>query len=198
MKLNQTERTLVTSKARQSLQTNIESRLLMRLFADGVPLVENALEIGCGGGQGVQFLRQRLGASTITAVDLDKDMLSLARERLGKVSWATFIEADVCKLPFDNGAFDMVAEFAMLHHVPDWQGGINEIARVIKPGGHFLFWDLYRAAIVNPLSKRLFDHPLENRFNHGELLTELEKNGLKVIKSSSVPGLFGMGLCRKG
>ncbi|WP_372872074.1 class I SAM-dependent methyltransferase [Shewanella sp.] len=194
MKLNQTERAVVTSKGRAWLQTSLEAKLLLSLFSEGLPDVEDALEIGCGGGLGVSFLRERLGASNVTAMDLDGQMLAISAVRWQHAPWAHFAEADACFMPFADQRFDLVAEFAVFHHIPRWQDALAEVARVLRPGGQFLFWDLYRAAICNPISKRLFEHPMENRFNHREFVGVTRELGLRPIACRELLGLAGMGL----
>jgi ubiquinone/menaquinone biosynthesis C-methylase UbiE len=44
-------------------------------------------------------------------------------------------QADVQRLPFDDGAFDLVVANYMLYHVTDLPRGLNEIVRVLRPGG---------------------------------------------------------------
>ncbi len=194
MKLNQTERAVVTSKGRAWLQTSVEARLLLSLFRQGLPVVDDSLEIGCGGGLGMQFLKERLGAQNVTAMDLDAQMLAISAARWQQAPWAHFTEADACNMPFADRRFDLVAEFAVFHHIPRWQDALAEVARVLRPGGQFLFWDLYRAAICNPISRRLFEHPMENRFNHQEFLGVIRELGLSAVSARELPGLAGMGL----
>ncbi|MBK7975511.1 MAG: methyltransferase domain-containing protein [Deltaproteobacteria bacterium] len=50
--------------------------------------------------------------------------------------------ADAERLPFEDARFDAAVEFGILHHVPGWRTALVELARVLKPGGHFWFEDL--------------------------------------------------------
>ncbi|ABM00240.1 class I SAM-dependent methyltransferase [Shewanella amazonensis] len=197
MKLNQNEKAVVTSKGRAWIQSTLEARLLQSLFPKDLPVLERALEIGCGSGNGMEFLKHRLNARQVIAMDLDEEMLALSAKRWQGNDWAFFTEANACQMPFDETAFDLVVEFAVFHHVPDWQGALAEVARVLKPGGYFLYWDLYRFAICNPISRRLFEHPMENRFSHREFTAELERLGLECRQSRELPAMAGMGLFQK-
>ncbi|MCL2918708.1 class I SAM-dependent methyltransferase [Shewanella litorisediminis] len=197
MKLNQNEKAVVTSKGRAWIQSTFEARLLQSLFDNELPKLERTLEIGCGSGNGMQFLKHRLDAQQVVAMDLDEEMLVLSAARWSGADWAFFTEANASQMPFGEGVFDLVAEFAVLHHVPDWQSALAEVARVLKPGGYFLYWDLYRFAICNPISRRLFEHPMENRFSHSEFTAELGKLGLVCLQSRQFPAIAGMGLFKK-
>lgn len=50
------------------------------------------------------------------------------------------------RLPFADGAFDGVFAFYVLHHVGEYGPALQEVARVLRPGGVFLFVDLIRPA----------------------------------------------------
>lgn len=45
-------------------------------------------------------------------------------------------------LPYAAGSFDVVTSYLMLHHVIDWRDALNEAARVLRPGGMFVGYDL--------------------------------------------------------
>lgn len=197
MKLNNLERMVVKSPLRHWVQRSIEQPLLLHLFDGNIPPVKSALEIGCGFGQGIGLIRNGFGASHITAVDLDDEMLSYTAKRYAEVDWLNVMQADATRLPFADGQFDLVCDFAVFHHVPDWQAAVAEVFRVLKPGGSFVIEELYRAAICNPLSKRLFEHPQTNRFNHAELKQCLLACGFSVPKARQVPALAGITLAVK-
>ncbi|HVH55270.1 MAG TPA: class I SAM-dependent methyltransferase [Vicinamibacterales bacterium] len=95
---------------------------------------ERVLEIGGGlGTDGRQFARH--GARYIDA-DLSRNSLTLAREgfRLERLPGG-FTEADAENLPFLSESFDVVYSHGVLHHTPDTQRAINEVHRLLKPGG---------------------------------------------------------------
>jgi SAM-dependent methyltransferase len=103
------------------------------------------LEVGCGPGHLSMRLARRSGAA-VTGLDLDPAMVARARARAavapGDGRVPEFVVGDVASLPFDDAAFDVVVSTFSLHHWSEPRRGIEEIARVLKPGGRVLIWDL--------------------------------------------------------
>ena len=98
------------------------------------------LEIGCGQGVSTQLLLDTYGAEQVVAVDLDPAMVGRALRRLSAYgpNRVDIRVGDTTQLEFADASFDAVVDFAALHHVPDWQAALDEIARVLKPGGRSL------------------------------------------------------------
>jgi ubiquinone/menaquinone biosynthesis C-methylase UbiE len=72
-------------------------------------------------------------------------MLEAARIRAGSDGFrATFMEGSAEKLPFADGAFDVVAAITVLCFISDAAGAIREMARVLKPGGRLVNGELGR------------------------------------------------------
>ncbi|MCS6154737.1 class I SAM-dependent methyltransferase [Shewanella baltica] len=201
MKLNPFEKKLVQHPIRFWLQNHVEAPLLTSMMPKPMARCERALEIGCGFGNGIQLIREHFGAGHITAVDIDPEMVAAAQSRWQArpqgLKGLSFSVADASRLPFADGEFDMVFDFAVFHHIPDWQAAIKDVARVLKPNGYFVIEDLYRAAICNPLSRRLFEHPQQNRFNHRELLLVLRQAGFEIVCDRNALDLAGMVLAQK-
>jgi SAM-dependent methyltransferase len=102
--------------------------------------VENILDIGSGAGQVLSHLiRYSNAATNITGVDISLMMLSRAQKRL-KNNRPRFVLGDLAQLPFANQAFDCVTCCYVLEHVPDARRGLEEIVRVLKPGGRVLLF----------------------------------------------------------
>jgi trans-aconitate methyltransferase len=92
---------------------------------------EAILDLGCGDGQ----LTQRLAgmAASVQGVDASTDMVAAARGR-GVNAQVGIAEA----LPFGDSTFDAVFSNAALHWVRDQNAMLNEVHRVLKPGGRFV------------------------------------------------------------
>ncbi len=88
------------------------------------------LDVGCGSG-GVLGLLQRYGQ----AVGLDpyRTPLRLAADR----GFRHLVRGDGVSLPFADGAFDLVTSLDVIEHIADDHAAATEIARVLRPGGHF-------------------------------------------------------------
>ena len=84
----------------------------------------------------------------ITTTDVDPRMVRAARRRLDGLGGAEARVADATALPFQDGSFDRVTSFLMLHHVIDWQGALREASRVLRPGGVLVGYDLTRSALA--------------------------------------------------
>jgi ubiquinone/menaquinone biosynthesis C-methylase UbiE len=144
------------------------------------------LDIGCGPGECVAGEIEDFGARRVTAIDFDPKMIHRASARLARYgNQVTVVEGDVTNLPYPNEAFDAVFNFAVLHHVPDWRAGLNEIARVLKVGGR-LFSQDHDVANHDWLSRHLFLHP-PARFTNVEFLDQLASAGLGPIEIEDRP-----------
>jgi ubiquinone/menaquinone biosynthesis methyltransferase len=110
----------------------------------GVREGERALDLAAGTGD-IAFAVANRGARTV-ALDLTHRMLQLAQLRqrdAGGVA-VTFVTGDMADLPVRTGSFDLVTTGYGLRNVPDLNAAIDEIARVLKPGGRLLSLDFNR------------------------------------------------------
>jgi SAM-dependent methyltransferase len=104
-----------------------------------LPTGARVLEVGCGPGRFWERAADRVPADLdILLTDLSPGMVEEAVQRVRSVGRWRAVRgepADVCALPFDDGAFDVVLAMHMLYHATDPQVAIGEIARVLRPGG---------------------------------------------------------------
>lgn len=150
------------------------------------------LEIGVGAGTDhVNWLRA--GARAI-GIDLTAAGVRLTRERAALEGLrANAFVADAEALPFRNAAFDMVYSYGVLHHTPDTRRAIQEVHRILKPGGvakvmiyhrpsivGFLLWTYYCAGRLQP-----WRSPTWAVFHH------LESPGTKAFTVGEASQLFG-------
>jgi ubiquinone/menaquinone biosynthesis C-methylase UbiE len=98
---------------------------------------KTVLEIGVGAG--ADFQNWCKHASHATGVDLTGAAVALTRERLELNSVPpesyTLRTADAESLPFEDGSFDIIYSWGVLHHTPDTERAFREVFRVLKPGG---------------------------------------------------------------
>jgi SAM-dependent methyltransferase len=89
------------------------------------------LDLGCGDGFFAQTVFGRLDAG----IDMDEGEVGRAIRR-GTYDQALI--ADATKMPFKNGSFNTVISNCVMEHIPDIDGVLSEVNRVLKPGGRLL------------------------------------------------------------
>jgi ubiquinone/menaquinone biosynthesis C-methylase UbiE/DNA-binding HxlR family transcriptional regulator len=99
-----------------------------------------AADIGAGTGFMAQGLAPRV--RHVHLVDGSGKMLEIARRNLAGVENASFHEADGLKLPFADEELDVAFANMYLHHCPDPLAAIQEMTRVLKPGGRLVITDM--------------------------------------------------------
>jgi ubiquinone/menaquinone biosynthesis C-methylase UbiE len=186
MRLNRVEYALMNNPVRAAIQRRLEAKRLLELggaMDGGV-----ALETGCGRGVGVEIILDTFGARRVHAFDLDPRMVALARHRMkGRGEQVRIWTGDVTAIPVPDNTYDAVFDFGIIHHVPNWQAGLAEIRRVLRPGGRLYAEEVFESFISHPLWRRLLTHPQSHvRFREG-----LAGCGLKPIASRLLWGDFG-------
>jgi SAM-dependent methyltransferase len=98
---------------------------------------EVLLEIGCG--LGTDLLQFARGGAHVTGVDLTPHSIELVKRRFAMENLSVDARvADAENLPFADNSFDVVYSFGVLHHTPNTQKAIEEVHRVLKPGGKII------------------------------------------------------------
>lgn len=96
-------------------------------------LAEPVLDLGCAEGKIASCLFDN---AAIFGLDNSWDLLS-ARQK--DATYKGRVLGDACRLPYKNGAFSSVFSNCVIEHIPDLDGLLREISRVLRPGGIFLF-----------------------------------------------------------
>ncbi|HHW84206.1 MAG TPA: class I SAM-dependent methyltransferase [Actinomycetales bacterium] len=99
----------------------------------------DVLEVGCGAAQGSRWVAARGGRAT--GVDLSPGMLRAAHDGVASSGLdVTLVEADARSLPFPPRSFDLAfTAFGAIPFVPDPERIFAEVARVLRPGGRWVF-----------------------------------------------------------
>lgn len=142
------------------------------------------LEIGCGTGL---FTRKFYSATKadITAIDISEELLTEARKLLPEAAFKT---DDAMKMSFQNDTFDVVFGSSVLHHL-EFVSALNEIYRVLKPGGRMIFAE---PNMINPqifiqknipfIKKWLGDSPDETAIVRWTFSKLMMSKGFKQVK----------------
>ncbi|HET9481099.1 MAG TPA: bifunctional demethylmenaquinone methyltransferase/2-methoxy-6-polyprenyl-1,4-benzoquinol methylase UbiE [Candidatus Polarisedimenticolia bacterium] len=90
---------------------------------------EVAADLCCGTGDLALTLAE--SGATVVGADFSREMLSLA----GRKGLARLAEADCLSLPFKDASFDLVTVAFGVRNLADLRGGLNEMLRILRPGG---------------------------------------------------------------
>ena len=95
------------------------------------------LDLGCGYGWHCIYALEH-GAAAVTGVDISEKMLAVARKETGAGN-VSYIHAAMEDVDFPDGSFDVVLSSLALHYVEDYVGVVQNVHRMLRPGGVFLF-----------------------------------------------------------
>ena len=138
----------------------LRDKVLSKLAINGS---ESILDIGCGRGLLLIELAKKIPQGKATGVDLwlgnleykNSPQMVLDNASVEGVSnRIEVITADALALPFNNNSFDMVTTSLMMHHLTDIYKALNEMVRVLKPGGTLVIADVNSKRYV-PILKSL-------------------------------------------
>jgi ubiquinone/menaquinone biosynthesis C-methylase UbiE len=103
------------------------------------------LDVATGNGNFVSFLLEGLPAfDEIVAIDTSEKAGTTFTDTFKDQPHVRFEKMDAAKMDFPKASFDIVCISNSLHHMLDPQPVLEEMKRVIKPGGHFLVTEMYR------------------------------------------------------
>jgi SAM-dependent methyltransferase len=145
---------------------------ILPMAAEHLAGAERVLDVGCGEGQ-ISRLALAGGAGLAIGVDPTWAQVDEAAKRGGG---AHYSRAGAGALPFHDGAFDAVVACLVFEHIRDVDDAIAEVARVLVPGGRFLFF-LNHPLLQTPNSGWIDDQildPPEQYWRIGEYLVEDE------------------------
>jgi SAM-dependent methyltransferase len=103
-------------------------------------LGKEVLEVSCGHGGGASWISRSMQPASYTGLDLNPTGIEFC-QRHHHVPGLTFKQGDAQNLPFPDQSFDAVINVEASHCYPDFSGFLSEVARVLRPGGYFLYAD---------------------------------------------------------
>lgn len=150
------------------------------LFQNYCSRKSNILDIGCGAGRTTIGL-YKIGYTNITGVDISENMIMRAKKNAKDIC---FIQADVLNLPMYDESFDVAFfSFNGLMLIPEYEirkQAVDEISRVLKPGGLFIF------------STPFLDNKLNGEFWKTRLaeILDIRKAGDLLIEDNGVNNIY--------
>lgn len=132
-------------------EKNRYSIQLYHLVATGVDITgKNILEVGCGRGGGLSYINRYLSPKSVTGIDLNKKAINFCNKKYSDEQ-IKFLQANAQKLIFQDNTFDVIINIESAHRYSQIELFVDEVYRVLKPGGFFLFADFGDNKEINKL-----------------------------------------------
>jgi len=141
------------------------------------------LDVGCGTGELLRRLRAKYPAAPLAGLDPVPQMLAMARSKLSGSEDLRVGYAD--SLPWQAGSFDVVVSCNMFHYITHPIEALQEMARVLRPGGAIVLTDWcddYIACRVCNLYLRLTNRAFYKTYRQAECLELLHRAGFRNVK----------------
>ena len=145
---------------------------------------KKVLEVSCGHGGGASYLVRTLGPASYTGLDLNSAGVNSCRKR-HQLLGLDFVQGNAENLPFPDQSFDAVINIEASHCYPRFPRFLAEVARVLRPGGHFLYADFREGDGIAKWDEELGDAPMRlmsERDIHEQVARAVEKNVPRLLK----------------
>jgi ubiquinone/menaquinone biosynthesis C-methylase UbiE len=145
---------------------------------------KKVLEVSCGHGGGASYLVRTLGPASYTGLDLNSAGVDSCRKR-HQLPGLDFVQGNAENLPFPDQSFDAVINIEASHCYPQFPRFLAEVARVLRPGGHFLYADVRVDGGVAKWNEELGDAPMRlmsERVINEEVARAVAKNVPQLLK----------------
>ncbi len=155
---------------------------------------KKVLEVSCGHGGGASYLMRTLHPASYTGLDLNTVGIKFCRKR-HNLPGLDFVQGNAESLPFPDQSFDAVINVEAAIHYQDFDRFLAEVARVLRPGGHFLYADFRDAEVVAAWEATLVNAPmrlLSKQVINAEVMRGLEKNRLLDQITRRLPNIASL------
>lgn len=121
---------------------------------------KRVLEVSCGHGGGAAYLMRTQHPASYTGLDLNPIGLDFCRKK-HQLPGLDFVHGSAEKLPFGDQSFDAVINIEASHCYAQFPQFLTEVARVLRPGGHFLYADARKSRDIAEWERQLADAPIQ-------------------------------------
>jgi len=147
---------------------------------------KRVLEVSCGRGGGASYLVRTLRPASYTGLDLNPNGIAFCQKR-HNLPGLNFVEGNAEDLPFDDQSFDAVLNVEASHLYLQFPRFLAEVARVLRPGGDFLYADVRPRARIGGWDAALAEAPMRmisQRVINAEVMRGIEasqQNPLAIL-----------------
>ena len=165
---------------------------LDRLIPDRQPSYAVVADVGCGSGKSLKKLNDRFAPQRLIGMDIDPDMLAVSAQEAERSGVkAEFINCSSSRLTLENNSVDLLFCHQTFHHLIYQERAIQELFRVLKPGGVLLFAESTKRYIHSWIIRLLFRHPMKVQKTAPEYLQLVRSAGFDVPQEAiSYPYLW--------
>lgn len=122
---------------------------------------ESVLSVGCGPGFETTALAERIGdEGSVTGIDVNEKVLAAANDRCDDLPQVSFKQGDITDLPVTDESYDVVIAKQVLSEVSDPKAALDELFRVVNPGG--------RVAVTGGDRRTHVKHTPTDRMQHAD------------------------------
>jgi ubiquinone/menaquinone biosynthesis C-methylase UbiE len=165
----------------------IHRRMIRLILNSDIKDPFKILDVGCGTGRLLRTISKIWPNAQLTGIDLSETMINTARELAPNYK---FHISPAEKLPLEDQTFDIVLSSLTLHHWNNAEKGVQEIVRVLRPGGAFCLAD----HLGPKWAVRFFGPGTKTNY---EIKQIFKKNGLEIISKSWFFGWVGIRFAKK-
>jgi ubiquinone/menaquinone biosynthesis C-methylase UbiE len=126
-----------------AIYMNLGNNYLNKLAVQALDIQPNdhILEVGFGGGVALYKILKNIHGGFVAGIDYSPDMVKRGKSKFQKPiasGTMTLVEGNVASMPFNDTSFDKVCTVNTIYFWPDPTVGLEEILRVLKPGGQLV------------------------------------------------------------
>jgi SAM-dependent methyltransferase len=143
----------------------------------------DVLEVSCGHGGGASWIARTMPPASYTALDLNPTGIKFCQQR-HSVPGLKFVQGDAQNLPLPDRSFDAVINVEASHCYPDFPRFLSEVARVLRPDGHFLYADFRFGETISEWERDIAAAPLavvQTRDIGANVLRGMDRNGERSL-----------------
>ncbi len=159
---------------------------------------DRLIDIGCGPGAFLAQVQERFPEIQLNALDLSEAMIEETRARLAETAVLTVGDSE--DMPLESGLYGVVTCNMSIHHYPHPQEAVNEMHRILRPGGWLLLNDMDCAAPIRVAANVLFPRLPGGdvrMYEKEEIKAMLRKAGFRKIKYRKIsPFSFQCAACK--